>query len=73
MKEWKKDIPVGWKYRMSYDLRGDGSAIFTGPNGERVRVRPSFTLGWNSKSEPFGAAALRRLFEMYPQLKRKEA
>ena len=71
MKEWKKDIPDGWKYRMSYDPRGDGSAIFTGPNGERVRVRASFDLGWNSKTEPFGAAALRRLFELYPQLRKE--
>ena len=68
-KSWKENLPEGWKFRMHYDLNGNGSAIFTGPFGERKRIKPSPFLYWDSGSESFGEAALRKLFELYPDLK----
>lgn len=67
---WKKEIPDGWVFTMHYDLNGDGSAIFSNKiTGERKRIRPGYYLTWDSDNEPFGKAALRRLFELYPHLK----
>lgn len=70
-KSWKENIPVGWKYHMVYNQRGEGSAVFRGPNGEYKRIGPSYSLGWDSKTEAFGEAALRHLFKLFPELRNK--
>lgn len=70
---WRHLIPAGWVFAMSYDNRGDGSALFgvPMPGGERrtYRIRSGAGVGWNPEVEAFGEAALRRLFELYPDLK----
>ncbi|MBW3243297.1 hypothetical protein KUV57_11375 [Epibacterium sp. DP7N7-1] len=70
---WRHLIPEGWHFRMSYDHRGDGCALFTVPLTEVVtrtyRIRAGWNVGWNSKVEAFGEAALRRLFELHPELR----
>lgn len=70
---WRHLIPPGWTFRMSYDHRGDGSALFTVPLGGGVsrtfRIRAGWTVAWNPKIEAFGEAALRRLLELRPELR----
>ncbi|WP_411839900.1 hypothetical protein [Paracoccus sp. ME4] len=58
---------------MAYDHRGDGSALFTVPLAGGVsrtfRIRAGWTVTWNPKVEAFGEAALRRLYEIRPELR----
>lgn len=69
---WRHLLPAGWKFRMSYDHRGDGSALFLVPIAgdltRTYRIRAGWSVAWKPKVEAFGEAALRRLLEIHPEL-----
>ena len=73
LRPWRHLIPEGWVFNMSYNHRNDGSALFTVPlteGGTRTyRIRAGWNVGWDPKVEAFGEAALRRLFELHPELR----